>query len=345
MRTRSRASRCAHHSPPARERKTEGAVYLELLVVFFPIFFIFLGVIQMAFLYAAKLTVQHAALLAARAAIVVLDDEPKYYGGAPRNCLLNTGETPTESPLLRIAENIKGKASGDSHDVRRASREFERNARSYRNGGARLQAIRAAAYFPLLAVAPDAGSLWGEASIGAAIGTMPMSRIVSGLFYNLGAVAVTFPDGTQPNGYKTQFGPEEPVTVRVTYMFHCGIPGAAWLMCHTWYELMSGLPVDALLRIKDRLKHGTFSLADLHRWNREIQEEQKKSNLRKERARELQAAASPIWQGIAGAAGARFVVLQSEATLPNHGATYRYRDEDGQETSACEEPKTQRPQR
>jgi hypothetical protein len=69
-------------SPWAMPR-TRGAVYVEFLVAFLPLFIFFECLLQLAALGVANLVTQHAAACAARAAVVVLPDDPKYYGGVP----------------------------------------------------------------------------------------------------------------------------------------------------------------------------------------------------------------------------------------------------------------------
>ena len=58
-----------------------GAVMVEFLIAFLPIFFSFWCILQSAGLYSAKLVVMHSAYLGARGAGVVLADDPKNYGG------------------------------------------------------------------------------------------------------------------------------------------------------------------------------------------------------------------------------------------------------------------------
>ena len=60
-------------------RDTQGAVYVEFLATFLPITVVFLGLAQSAGMYSAKLITAHAAVTGARAAAVVLPDDPKYY--------------------------------------------------------------------------------------------------------------------------------------------------------------------------------------------------------------------------------------------------------------------------
>jgi hypothetical protein len=58
---------------------TRGAVYVELLVAFMPVFVFFLCLLQLALLFSAKLVVEHAATTGSRSAAVVFGDEPGPY--------------------------------------------------------------------------------------------------------------------------------------------------------------------------------------------------------------------------------------------------------------------------
>jgi Flp pilus assembly protein TadG len=79
-----------------------GVVYVEFLLAFMPLFIFFLGMIQLALVYSAKLVVDHAAYRAVRSAIVVLDDDPAYYNGEPRLTLGNQGITASELAAARV---------------------------------------------------------------------------------------------------------------------------------------------------------------------------------------------------------------------------------------------------
>ncbi len=57
-----------------------GAVMVEFLAAFLPMFIFFECLVQFAGLTTAKLLVRHAATCAARAAVVVLYDNPQFYG-------------------------------------------------------------------------------------------------------------------------------------------------------------------------------------------------------------------------------------------------------------------------
>lgn len=66
-------------------RDTRGAVYVEFLLAFVPLLFFFGALLQLALLAVGGLMVEHSAVVAARAAIVVLPDDPRFYDGAPLN--------------------------------------------------------------------------------------------------------------------------------------------------------------------------------------------------------------------------------------------------------------------
>jgi hypothetical protein len=67
------------------ERGTEGAIYVEFLLAFMPLFVLFLGIVQLFDLDVTWIIANHAAQLAARTAVVVLPDDPSYYDGAEVN--------------------------------------------------------------------------------------------------------------------------------------------------------------------------------------------------------------------------------------------------------------------
>lgn len=66
-------------------RDTRGAVYVEFLLTFVPLLLFFGALLQLALLAVGGLMVEHAAVVAARAAVVVLPDDPSFYDGAPLN--------------------------------------------------------------------------------------------------------------------------------------------------------------------------------------------------------------------------------------------------------------------
>ena len=66
----------------ARQRRGAGVVYVEFLMAFPIVLLFFLSLMELGFLYAASLMLRHAAVRAARAASVVLYDNPTYYDNA-----------------------------------------------------------------------------------------------------------------------------------------------------------------------------------------------------------------------------------------------------------------------
>jgi hypothetical protein len=60
-------------------RDRRGAVYVEFLIAFLPIFVLFLSLVQLTLIEMANLVAKHAAVTAARAAMVVLPDDPANY--------------------------------------------------------------------------------------------------------------------------------------------------------------------------------------------------------------------------------------------------------------------------
>jgi hypothetical protein len=114
-------------------RDEQGAVYVEFLLAFLPVFLLFLAICQAAFLVAGKLVVNHAALVGARAAIVVLDDDPQHYDGAERGWLsdkpVSQSNNDQNDPLAVLA----GLFSGETPRAQRRRR-FRRSRRSKARG-------------------------------------------------------------------------------------------------------------------------------------------------------------------------------------------------------------------
>ena len=76
------AAASCEQGPAARQplvHSQRGAVYVEFLIAFLPTFILYLGVTEIALLYTSKLLVTRAATVAARAAVVVLPDDVRYY--------------------------------------------------------------------------------------------------------------------------------------------------------------------------------------------------------------------------------------------------------------------------
>jgi hypothetical protein len=84
-----------------------GAVYVEFLLAFLPLFLFFSALLQLGMVQIADLVTKHAAVTAARAAIVVLTDDPMFYGGTPVNeasgARLEHIKKAAEIPLTAVA--------------------------------------------------------------------------------------------------------------------------------------------------------------------------------------------------------------------------------------------------
>jgi hypothetical protein len=71
---------------------TSGAVYVEFLIAFLPVLTMFLGLMQLAFLFAVRIAVEHAAVNAARTAAVVIGDDDKLYPNEARDQVKKGGK-------------------------------------------------------------------------------------------------------------------------------------------------------------------------------------------------------------------------------------------------------------
>jgi hypothetical protein len=99
-------------------RDRRGVVFVEFLIAFLPVYTFFLCLVQLALLFAVRLVTEHAAVDAARAAAVVIGDDPKRYNGEKINRLTVKGSTRYDvvrnAALLSLAPLI---LNGFVHDV------------------------------------------------------------------------------------------------------------------------------------------------------------------------------------------------------------------------------------
>ena len=74
-------------SHPARASRLDsrGAVYVEFLIAFIPVFVMFLSLVQLFDLHQAKIILHHAAFTGVRSAVVILPDDPQFYDNAAIN--------------------------------------------------------------------------------------------------------------------------------------------------------------------------------------------------------------------------------------------------------------------
>jgi len=85
---------------------TRGAVYVEFLIAFLPVFCFFLALVQFSLLELINMMLKHTAEQTVRAAIVIIHDDPQYYGGAAMGSV--TGQR--REDIQKAAEAIIGKS-------------------------------------------------------------------------------------------------------------------------------------------------------------------------------------------------------------------------------------------
>jgi Flp pilus assembly protein TadG len=178
-------------------------VYVEFIIAFMPIFVLFLAICQFSLLVVARLVVSHAAVRAARAAIVVLQDDPQYYNKAPCGTLSSN--------------------SGNQQ-------------------GPRMTAIRSAAVEPLKVLAPGRGALVRSGqSVATALMPMSLAQSASSDLYTGFATTVTLHDSpTNDDLAREPIDPHAAVTARVIYFYQCDIPLVRGLICKSLGNLTSG---------------------------------------------------------------------------------------------------------
>jgi hypothetical protein len=317
-------------------RDRRGAAYLEFLIIIVPFLLLFLGSLQFALIGAAKLVVQHAASTGARAASVVLDDDPARYESEERNLLLENVSSGT-GRLQAIANKIE-------EWVDNARVDAVWNFPHVNRGSTRLSDIRRAAYIPLAALAPQPdivlgwfGNVLGPSageSVAGALGNAPETRLLTGLLvYNQAGAAVTFP--TAPGAGDLRQDPihidpnEKQLALRVTYLFHCGVPLVSQLICRTMWQI-TGVP-DAAQGTLDQVKD--IDLDDVLDPQAKLDEIKKGIGASTATFAELSHAELPALQYMLLATKAHFFVVRAEAVVPNQGAAYKYASQLGKKPS------------
>jgi hypothetical protein len=280
-------------------RDSRGIVYVEFVFAFMPLLLMFLAFCQVSMLTMGRLVVQHAALCGARAAIVVLEDDPNDYAKAARGNL--TDGEPTRGGIDAILEKVgvslpSGLGIGTENEDRSGDQR-----------GARMVSIRAAATMPLLLLAPNetAVTVVGADSLGGSLPGDFVSRLPFSLEYTSLAAAITVhtTPGTEELA-PAVISRDAQVTVRVTYLMPCGVPVVSALMCRTLASLLEPPKEAASMAVDPAATPATSAVA------RRLSHASGASALK-----EL---VSPT---------ARFVVLTAETTLPNQGAAYEHRSE------------------
>jgi len=294
-------------------RDERGAVYVEFLIAFFPLFLLFLGICQVALIATAETIVRHAAYSGVRTAIIVLDDASGNYKAEPGS--LSKGNPSNMQGIDDVAAklgipkvsvpktNVTTNSSFFGHIVRAVAVAtmtqpnapttsglnlfgLTTNATAVPSEpqspqqGSRMVPIQTAAMLPLLPLAPSEGLTREQnESIAGALNASSLHQLGFAVEYTKSAALVTVHDS--PDNESLAFEPigvDAPVTVRVTYLFHCTIPIVRSMMCGT---------LQGLARKGELIGTVAFSAMGIMRPD------------------------------------ARFKVLTAVATLPNQGAAYQ----------------------
>jgi hypothetical protein len=267
-----------------------GAVYVEFLVAFFPVFMLFLATIQLSLLTAARLVVQHAATSSVRSAVVILSDAPGELGEAPRGSLTE-GDASSVTNAADLLETFG--VPGASNGLGSAS---DDDANRITQRGARMVPIRASAYFPLFALSPDSSVLEGQPAdnVERSLSSELARRAAAAFAYVRAATVVTVLDRPGSEQLPERIERKAPVTVRVTYAMHCGVPLARRLVCNALSDLVA--------REESASDDSDDEVVNLVRRFGEVEDRSGFERL--------------------ATSGERFIVIEGEATLPNQGADY-----------------------
>jgi hypothetical protein len=310
-------------------RDSRGAVYVEFLLAFIPLFFMFLGMLQMGLLYGASLVVQHSANVAARAAMVVMDDDPQYYDDEERR-KLDTNATGISS-FVNTAGGLIGRFFGGS------------SGGPQWTGGARLQAVEFAAGMPLLPLSPSASSiirLPQDESVRGALGMSgfdsPEARVAWGIVYNQMAMRVTFPTAAgSSDNYHTDFdgpsatGDAGQMLARVTYLYNCQVPLANRLMCEDLFFMRTGIDAGAMAALAQQFVNGDLTYDQFQAAMQAMQARGARRTRWTPRLNELGNSLNvlALAAGVSSLVGGpvpRFVPITAEASMPFQAANYRY---------------------
>jgi hypothetical protein len=277
-----------------------GAVYVEFLIAFFPLFLMFLAICQLSLLGAADVVVRHAAYSGVRSAIVVLDDQMDHFDQAPRGDL-SAGDPSRirdiDSVASKLGIQIKHPASAVKSTPNASSGSFvfgealmSQTASMIASTvadptssqrGARMVPIRTAAQLPLIPLAPNE-SLRQNASetVAKALASTNEGQLVYALEYVKAATVVTVHGAPNTDALiDTPVARDASVTVKVRFLFQCNVPMVRNLMCRSLAQITS-TTIGHFFKSK-----GIEPLVNVD---------------------------------------ARFKVLSAEATLPNQGASYAF---------------------
>jgi hypothetical protein len=349
----------------------------EFLIALFPVMLAFLGFTQFCFMAIAKLAVQHSAVLAARAAVVVIEEADgvpgapvNVYEGFPAGGLelspAKDADAAGQASQTQAAVGGVSQVAAESESTRQT---MDGLLGSYERTSSRIKQIRTAAYWPLLAISPSVvedgvdiastlsnSELFPKMRVRSAIGESDSTRILGAFLYNLGAVAVTFPTGLGAAQLRSdgEFAPDELITTRVTYLFRCQVPFVSAIMCASGWALMLGDAwVDPFLmrRIAKTVGQPPQRVQDMPGWvDNWMRAEELRTRMQQRvdaftgREQEFAQVEWPFMLDVLLAwPGSRYVVMSAEAALPAQGAKYypRVSDEDMKHMVAAQNAKQQ----
>ncbi|MCB9599586.1 MAG: pilus assembly protein [Sandaracinus sp.] len=279
----------------------KGVAYAEFLIAFPPVLILFLCLVQLSLMYVGKLAVRHSANRAARAAVVVIPDDPQYYDGEAVNEI-----------------DYQGSGTSTPSDT------FFGSGLALGSGSPRIRAVRSAAYIPLTPFAPSIDNVLDDESVRTAFDRGVLDALAGAFVYNRGATAVTFPPepGSDSAPIET-FDAHGLVTTRVTYFFHCGVPIVNRFMCDGALELLlssAGGFADAVIGsvtdagTRDELSGILDTIDDVFSGDSAVADGM----------REMGYAEAPWLLTPWALGGGRFVLLRAEAVMPNQGAGFEY---------------------
>lgn len=283
--------------PHAPQRSEAGVVYVEFLLAFMPVFILFVGMVQLALLQAGRLIVQETAREAARAAAVILPDDPARYDGAPE------GELMPEEPAAQASEEPEQTRQNLASQLGVPDIDLPDPPWDPPAPGPRMAAVQRGVYFRLSTLAPTAQqlfSLWDhKRTVAAALDDGVFTRALVGtLFYGAAVTAISFPvePGSMEVYERVVDAGVDLLHVRVTYLFRCAVPIASAIMC----DRLSDLGIDWLQKDIEAPDGDPLLQGDLERIP-------SRTGLR-----------------LLASTPQRFFVLREEASFPYQDADYTY---------------------
>lgn len=258
-------------------------------------FTFFLCMLQLALAYVVGLAVRRSASAASRAAVVILDDDPRAYEDQVRMGFPTEDDTSCgDSFFSDLGGLLGGGGNADDSPLGAMAALLSSDAPTPEANSCRFRAIHNAASVVMLPFSPSGRLVTSPPSVNTAFGGDPwtgshsLDRLAMAILYNRRMLAVTFPETPGANTYRNTFGARSNVTVRVTYPFHCAIPIADRIMCESalvWYGGEDGVNQERLARAGRALNNGQISAIEFAG----VLAEQDPSNnpLASDRAREI----------------------------------------------------------